>query len=90
MITNIDKILVCKEFSQERDLHIKLEEERYQENSVDYVEAYFQITPSDEQKGIRELHQDFNKQKITPSNNFLSGFVLHFYLIAQQWSSFHH
>ena len=32
------------------------------ENFVDYVEAYFQLTPSDEQKGIRELHEDFKKQ----------------------------
>ena len=30
---------------------------------VDYVEDYFQLTPSDEQKRIRELHQYFNKQK---------------------------
>ena len=32
------------------------------ENFVDYVEAYFQITPSYEQKGIRELHEDVNKK----------------------------
>ena len=31
----------------------KLKEERDQENFVDYVEDYFQLTPSDEQKGIR-------------------------------------
>ena len=62
LITNIYNVLVCKECAQERDLQIKLEEERDQENSVDYVEAYFQLTPSDKQKGIRELHQDFKKQ----------------------------
>ena len=62
MITNIDKFLVCKECAQDRYLQIKLEEERYHENFVDYVEAYFQFTPSDEQKGIRESHQDFKKQ----------------------------
>ena len=61
MITNKDKFLVCKEFAQERDPQIKLEEERDQENFVDFVEAYFQLTPSDEEKGIRELHEDFNK-----------------------------
>ena len=33
------------------------------ENLIDYVEDYFQLTPSDEQKGIRELHEDFNKQR---------------------------
>ena len=32
------------------------------ENFIDYVEAYFRLTPSDEQKGIRELHEDFKKQ----------------------------
>ena len=32
------------------------------ENFIDYVEAYFQQTPSDEQKGVRALHEDFNKQ----------------------------
>ena len=62
LITNIDNFLVCKECAQERELQIKLEEERDVENFIDYVEAYFQLTPSDEQKGIRELHQDFNKQ----------------------------
>ena len=61
LITNIDAFLVCKEFSQERDLKIKLEDKRDVENFVDYVEAYFQLTPSDEQKGIRELHKDFKK-----------------------------
>ena len=32
------------------------------ENFIDYFEDYFQLTPSDEQKGVRELHEDFNKQ----------------------------
>ena len=59
LITNIDKVLVCKECAQERDLQIKLEEDKQQENFVDYVEDYFQLTPSDEQKGIRELHEEF-------------------------------
>ena len=54
--------MVCKEFAQERELQIKLEEERDIENFVDYVEAYFQLRPPDEQKGVRELHADFNKQ----------------------------
>ena len=61
-ITNIDKFLVCKEFAQERELQIKLEEERDVENCIDYVEAYFQLTPPDKQTGVRELHEDFNKQ----------------------------
>ena len=49
LITNIDKFFVCKECAQERELQIKLEEERDVENFIDYVEAYFQLTPSDVQ-----------------------------------------
>ena len=52
LITKIDKILVCKECAQERELQIKLEEEIDVEKFIDYVEDYFQLTPSDEQKGI--------------------------------------
>ena len=52
---------MCKECAQERELKIKLEQERYVENFIDYVEAYFQLTPPDEQKGVRELHEDSNK-----------------------------
>ena len=48
--------------AQERELHIKLEEERDVENLFDYVEAYFRLTPPDEQKGVRELYDDFKKQ----------------------------
>ena len=61
-ITNMDTFLVCRECAQERELQIKLEEERDIENFIGYVEAYFQLTPPDEQKGVRELHEDFNKQ----------------------------
>ena len=32
------------------------------ENFIDYVESYFQLTLSDEQKGITILHEDFKKQ----------------------------
>ena len=31
-------------------------------NFIYYIEAYFQLTPSYEQKGIRELHEYFKKQ----------------------------
>ena len=62
LITNIDKFLVCKECAQEMELQIKLEEERDVENFIDYVEAHFRLTPPDEQKGVRELHEDFNTQ----------------------------
>ena len=60
--TNTEKILLCKECAKERDLQIKSEEGEEQENFIAYIEAYFQLTPSDEQKGIRELYQDFKKQ----------------------------
>ena len=62
LITNINKILVCKDCAQERELQMKLEEERDTENFFDYVEDYFQLTPPDEQKGVRELYDDFKKQ----------------------------
>ena len=41
LITNIDNVLVCKECAQERELEIKLEEEREIENFIEYVEDYF-------------------------------------------------
>ena len=53
---------MCEECAQEREIQIKLEEEQDVENFIDYAEAYFQITPPYEQKGERELHEDFNKQ----------------------------
>ena len=53
---------MCKECAQERDLQIKLEEEKDVENFIDYVEDYFQLTPPDKQKGVRELYEDFKKQ----------------------------
>ena len=62
LITNIDVFLVCKECAKERELQIKLEQERDIEKSIDCVEAYFQLTPSDEQKGVREVYEDFKKQ----------------------------
>ena len=69
MITNIDNVLVCKECAQDREQQIKLEDERDVENFIDYVEAYFQLTPPDEQKGVRELHEDFNKQTYNYQTN---------------------
>ena len=62
LITNIDIFLLCKECAQERELQIKLEEERYVEKFIDCVEAYFQLTPPDEQKVERELYENNNKQ----------------------------
>ena len=53
---------MCKECAHERELQIKVEEERDVENFFDYVEDYFQLTPPDEQKGVRELYDNFKKQ----------------------------
>ena len=62
LITNRDIVLVCKECAQERTLQIKLEEEIDVEKFIDCVEAYYQLTPPDEQKVVRELYEEFNKQ----------------------------
>ena len=58
----MDNFLVCKECAQERELQIKLEEQRDVENFIYYVEDYFQLMPTDEQKGVREICEDLNKQ----------------------------
>ena len=68
-ISNIDKNLVCKECAQERELQIKLEEERDVENFFGYVEAYFQLTPPDKLKRVRELYEDFKKQAYDRQKN---------------------
>ena len=49
---------------------MKLEEERDQENFISYVEAYCELTPTCEQKGIRQLHHDFNKKKSNRQTNY--------------------
>ena len=53
LITKIAKFLVCKECAHEKELQIKSEEERDVEKFIDYVEAYLQLTASDEHKGAR-------------------------------------
>ena len=40
----------------------KLEQKRDVESFIDYIEACFQLTTSDEQNGISEMHEDFMKQ----------------------------
>ena len=44
---------MCKECAQEMEIQIKLEEEIDVESFIEYVEAYFQLTPPEEQKGLR-------------------------------------
>ena len=81
-ITNIDNILVCREFAQESKLQIKLVEEIDVEKFIEYVEAYFQLTPSYEHKGIRGLHEDFkkktyNSQKTSHQDSFCMSISEH-------------
>ena len=61
---------MCKKCAQERDLQIRSEVGKEQENFVAYVEDYFQLIPSDGQKKIRELHQH-SKKKIHTVKQFL-------------------
>ena len=35
----------------------------------DYVEAYFQVTPPDKQKGVRELYDEFKKKVYKSKKN---------------------
>ena len=48
--TNIEKFLLGKECVKERELQIKLEKGKEQENFIAYVEDYFKLTPADEQR----------------------------------------
>ena len=50
-ITNMDNVLVWNKCAQEISLQIESDEVKEQENIVDYVDAYFQLTPSDEYNG---------------------------------------
>ena len=43
-------------------LQIKLEEERDVEKFIDYAEDYFQLTPPDKQKVVREFYEYFKKK----------------------------
>ena len=42
--TNKGKVFVCQKCAQEKDLQMKLEEERYQESFIYYVETYYYLT----------------------------------------------
>ena len=54
---------MCQKFEQEKALQIKLEEEIYQENFISYIEAYYELTLTYEQEGIRKLHHDLKNEK---------------------------
>ena len=54
---------MCRQCAQDKDPQMKSEVERYQETIISYVEAYYDINMVYKQKGIRQLHHEFNKQK---------------------------
>ena len=62
MTTNIEEILVCQKCAHDKALQMKLEDERYQGKFISYADNYYDITLTNEEKGIRKLHHDFNKQ----------------------------
>ena len=47
---------------RKRDLYMKPEEEIYQENLISYADNYYYLTLTNEKKGIRQVHHDFNKK----------------------------
>ena len=58
---------------------MKVEEERYQENFVSFVETYSDQTRMNEKKRIRQLLLDFNKQtynRQTSSHEY--SFIINF------------
>ena len=44
LTTNMEKFLVCQQCAHEKVLQMKLEEARYQENFISYIEAYYYLT----------------------------------------------
>ena len=55
---------------------MKLEEERYQKNFISYVDTYYNVTLTYEQKGLRQLHHDFNKQKINHQTSYYEDYFI--------------
>ena len=53
LTTNVEKVLVFWKCSYEKALYMKLEEEIYQENFINYVETYYDLTQNNESKEIR-------------------------------------
>ena len=51
-----------RECSQDKDLHILLEDEYYQEDFITYVKFYYDITPTYEQKRIRKFMKTSKKK----------------------------
>ena len=42
---------------------MKLVDKRFQDNFISYVDTYYDLNPTNEKKGIRQIHHNFNKQK---------------------------
>ena len=59
---------MCRKGAQQKALNMKTEEEKDEEKLISYVRDYYNLSPMDELKVVREPHHDFNKPKKTPSD----------------------
>ena len=62
LTTNIEKLLVCQQCEQDNALQMKLEEGKYQEKFISYIETYYYLTTTNEKKVISQPCHNFNKQ----------------------------
>ena len=62
LTTNTKEILVCQQCAQETYLQINRKKKETRK-IIYYVEAYYEITPTYENKRIRQLHHGFNQLK---------------------------
>ena len=70
MTTNIENCLAYQKCVGEKDLQMKSEEERNQENFVSYVEDYYELNQKYKKNGISQIHHDFNKQKFNHQTSY--------------------
>ena len=68
------KFIVWWQFAQGKSLQMRIEEEIYQENFIYYVEAYYNLSPTDQRMVIREIHYYFNKQKSQPQTTYQKNY----------------
>ena len=82
LATNVQNFFLCQKCAKDKALRMKLEEERYQENFIYYVDTSYDLTPINERKVIRQLHHDFNeqtsnRQTSSQENSFRTTFSEH-------------
>ena len=92
LTTNIGKLLVCQQFEQENALQMKLEERKYQEKCISYIETYYALTPTNEKKVIRQpchncikqtsncqrsYHEDYFSMNFSEHSNCLATAISH-------------